>query len=396
MVDILNHISDHSRRAPLAMWNEILGKEGKIDISHFRIIGSRVTFAVTPEEARKMLRGKTDTRGLEGLLLGHDGTKLYHVWVPSMNGLKRSASILIHETIPDPNQLEFTTRPNGVFRKPETITVTTTPPKSAEEVAAIHANTPLHPKQAVRMEPEWQNSMDKELDTIFSRRIFEWTDLPQGKRAIGIKWAYGIKTDRDGNETRKTSRLTVRGDQQTEGIDYDETFASTGRPDSWRVMLALARRDGHEVRQMNVVAAYLYGVLIEDVYLKPDHVVRDYMSRHPDTATAQGYTDDKYIRLTRSLYGLKQSGRCWQEHLRGILTSMGFKPTRSDPAVYTNSNVKVYTHVDDFIYTAASARKLDKFERDLEGHIKIEPTPHPNWLLGVRLGIGADVTTLDQ
>ncbi|GJP70452.1 hypothetical protein CLOP_g1396 [Closterium sp. NIES-67] len=64
-----------------------------------------------------------------------------------------------------------------------------------------------------------------------------------------------------------TQKLTVSRDQ-TKGKDYDEVFASVGKGTTLRVLLAIAALLGWKIRQMDIVTAFLNGIILEEVYMK--------------------------------------------------------------------------------------------------------------------------------
>ena len=76
---------------------------------------------------------------------------------------------------------------------------------------------------------------------------------------------------------------------------------------------------------MDVKTAFLNGKLDQDIYMK-----------QPD-----GCEDDRYpnkvCKLQRSLYGLKQSARCWNLEIDRYLKSAGYKQSDADWCIYTKS-----------------------------------------------------------
>ena len=73
---------------------------------------------------------------------------------------------------------------------------------------------------------------------------------------------------------------------------------------------------------MDVATAFLNGELIEEVYMK-----------QPEGFETKG-EDHLVCRLKRSVYGLKQSSKCWNSVLDERLKKMGFVQTDSDPCIY--------------------------------------------------------------
>ena len=51
---------------------------------------------------------------------------------------------------------------------------------------------------------------------------------PEGKSVVSSIWIYKIQHTVDGNIVGYKARFVARGFSQKEGIDYKETFATTG------------------------------------------------------------------------------------------------------------------------------------------------------------------------
>lgn len=77
-----------------------------------------------------------------------------------------------------------------------------------------------------------------------------------------------------------------------------------------------------DIVQLDVQMAYLQSPVEEDVYVNP----------------VPGYgTHGKAMKLNKSLYGLRQSGKNWFETIDYSLTNIAFVPTWSDPCVYMST-----------------------------------------------------------
>ncbi|GKD95619.1 retrovirus-related pol polyprotein from transposon TNT 1-94 [Tanacetum coccineum] len=92
--------------------------------------------------------------------------------------------------------------------------------------------------------------------------------LPPGKEAIGSKWVFKIKYNSDGTIEHHKARLVILGNNQVEGIDYNEMFAPIAKMVMVRTFLDVAAARNWELYQMDVHNAYLHGDLEEEVYMK--------------------------------------------------------------------------------------------------------------------------------
>ena len=119
------------------------------------------------------------------------------------------------------------------------------------------------------------------------------------------------------------ARLVAQGFLQKHGVDYDETFCPVIRFESVRTVIALAAKNDLKLHQLDITTAFLNGELNEDIYMK-----------QPEGLEVKG-KEHLVCKLNRSLYGLKQSPRCWNETLNSQLKKMHFKQLENDPCIYT-------------------------------------------------------------
>ena len=90
-------------------------------------------------------------------------------------------------------------------------------------------------------------------------------------------------------------------------------------------MLALPNAKDWEIHQLDVKSAYLNGTIDINIYMTQPEGFVD--SSQPD-----------YVcKLKRSLYGLKQSARCWYNTLDAFLVSSGYRKSNADNSIYINS-----------------------------------------------------------
>jgi len=69
---------------------------------------------------------------------------------------------------------------------------------------------------------------------------WELVPRPKGKKIIGSKWVFKVKTNADGSVERYKGRLVAKGYNQRPGFDYLEIFAPTVRMPTIQVVLAMA------------------------------------------------------------------------------------------------------------------------------------------------------------
>ena len=145
----------------------------------------------------------------------------------------------------------------------------------------------------------WKDAAENEYQSLLKNNTWELVERPKDKNVITCKWVFKVKRNADGTVDRYKARLVAQGYSQEEGMDYDDTFAPVARYSSIRSLLAIANQLNLEVHQMDVKTAYLNGDLEHEIYMEqPD----GYVDKHQK---------DLVCRLRKSLYGLKQSARCW-------------------------------------------------------------------------------------
>jgi len=202
---------------------------------------------------------------------------------------------------------------------------------------------------------KWMLAMDEEYQSLMKNNTWTLCRLPVGRTAIRNKWVYTIKS---GTEVRYKARLVAKGFTQRPGIDYEETYSPVVRHDSLRAVLAITAAENLEMVQLDVKTAFLNGDLHEELYMF-----------QPTGFEIEGQ-EDLVCRLNKSLYGLKQASRSWNEKFNNFLVQYGFSQSKADPCVYT---IKTETEltimaiwVDDGIVCSSLQSRLEDIVRYLE------------------------------
>jgi hypothetical protein len=133
-------------------------------------------------------------------------------------------------------------------------------------------------------------------------------------------WVYKARTYASGAVSRYKTRFVANGCSQREGIDYIETFSPVIRLASLRVIFSIAAAQDLELGGLDIDTTFLYAPIREDVYIKQ----------------LLGFDDGtpNVCHIRRCLYGLKQSPREFNELLRDLFVSKGWRQLMSDPCIY--------------------------------------------------------------
>lgn len=217
---------------------------------------------------------------------------------------------------------------------------------------------------------KWVRAMNEEIAALKRNKTWILVNLPKEKpNILDSKWVFKIKRGTD--DVRFKARLVARGFLQREGIDYKETFSPVARYDSVRMLFALAAHKNLKLRKFDVTTAFLNGHLEEVLYMKQP----------------EGYDDGsgKVLRLKKSLYGLKQASKSWNDEFVRALKTYGFEPTKADPCVFVlkekdGSFIVVVLYVDDGAIGGTNEEKIDKFLNYLGQKFEITQGPMDMYL----------------
>lgn len=113
--------------------------------------------------------------------------------------------------------------------------------------------------------------MQEEYDSLIATSTWELGPLPPPPvimHALSSKWIFKTKPDSDATNFRLKAQLVARGFEQQSGVDYDETFAPVVKWSTLRSIIALSVALGWDLQHMDIVTAFLNGVLSDPVYMK--------------------------------------------------------------------------------------------------------------------------------
>ncbi|KAJ1044802.1 hypothetical protein NDA10_002430 [Ustilago hordei] len=221
----------------------------------------------------------------------------------------------------------------------------------------------------------WKEAIRKELEGLEAMGTWEVVHQPPGVPLVDSKVVLRLKLDADGVPVKHKARLVARGFTQREGIDYQETFSPVAPLGAIRAILALAVQNNWEVHALDITMAYLNSTLKEAIYMKPPE--------------GSGVAPGKVYKVVKGLYGLKQSGREWNQEFDRSLRRMGFFQVECAPCIYTKGQGEdmaiVVIYVDDTLVIAPRLETVLKVKKQIGQRWKMEDSGYIDQVLAKHL-----------
>lgn len=235
---------------------------------------------------------------------------------------------------------------------------------------------------------QWEKAIKEELDSLLINNTWSIVPCPNNRNIVDCKWVFTMKNDESGNLTKYKARLVARGFSQQYLVDYQETYAPVARMTSFRMLLAFANQNDLLIHQMDVKTAFLNGFLKDEIYM-----------RVPEGITAN---ENHVCKLNKSIYGLKQSARCWFEHFDKVLKQHGFTNSLVDRCLYfqnkghVTKNIYLILYVDDLVIATFDTNTMTNFKNYLKKTFKMVDLKEINIFLGIKVSRNKNEIILDQ
>ena len=104
------------------------------------------------------------------------------------------------------------------------------------------------------------------------------------------------------------------------------------------------------------------------------------------------------IKLVKTIYGLKQSGRTWYVTLCHSLADLGFQKSEADRAVFyarVDAHIRILSiHVDNCTITGSSVKIQNEFKKRIGEKFKLTDLGPIDWLLGIEVKRNRETRTL--
>ena len=172
--------------------------------------------------------------------------------------------------------------------------------------------------------------MQEELNQFERNKIWTLVSRPKYHPIISAKWVFRNKMNKQGIIIRNKARLVVKGYNQEEGINYDETYAPVVNLKAIKMLLAFASFMDFKLYQMDVKSTFLNGFIEEEVYVEQPLGFESFeFANH-------------VFKLFKALYGLKQAQKAWYERLSNFLLEKGFSKGKVDTTLFIKNSKMIY------------------------------------------------------
>ena len=404
---VRNRLPTSSLQGDITPYEKWYGR--KPDISHLRVFGC-TAYAHIPDQRRQKLDVKTEKLRFVGYSIASKAYKLFNVQTRKMVirrdvvfnetdfecettntrqvSTKVEVDLEIQENVSTNNASttqELSTRPTRVRHPPVRYGIDEFADKAADvrQTPSLHRACDIIEPQTIDQAKqsseakEWLSAAESEYKSLMDNNVWDLVPLPPGRTPIGCKWVFRAKPDANGMVERFKGRLVAKGYAQQPGVDYEETFAPVVRFTSIRALLAYALQRNMLIHQMDVETAFLNSTLDEEIYMN-----------QPDGFIEPG---QKHLvcKLKKSLYGLKQSPRCWNSVLNHYLQSLKFVRSDADMCVYIRNDDGVKTivavYVDDLIVLSDTEQAMTTVKQDLASRFKMKDLGKLHYCLGINI-----------
>ncbi|KAK2067527.1 hypothetical protein P8C59_001263 [Phyllachora maydis] len=260
-------------------------------------------------------------------------------------------------------------------------------------------STPTTYKQVLKLPRDecskWLEAITKEFIQLLELGVFKFLPrslLPSNRKLITCRNVLKVKKDAKNRPIKYKSRLVARGFIQVEGLDYTVTYASTSIPPTWRILLAIGAVLDWEIEQADFIGAFLNSALREEIYMEIPEGLLDLAASNKaiyKLLLKYGYNPStpNIIKLSKALYGRKQSLKEWQDKLKILLKSLGYLPLISDLGVFYNAKTCYFivTYVDDCLFIGPDIGYITDLKKRLNKVYAIEDLGPAAYFLGVQI-----------
>jgi hypothetical protein len=194
----------------------------------------------------------------------------------------------------------------------------------------------------------WRKAIEKELRDM--EKCDVWTlikkeEVPNNRKLIGCKWIF--KEKRDGVHR---ARLVALGYSQVAGVDFTGNYSPVVNDSTFRLILLIIAKFGLKAWSMDIGTAFLNGNLQEEIFMRLPEGFEETNGKR---------ADQMCLKLKKSIYGLVQAAREWNQKFNKEIVKLGYEINNVDPCLFCKREDKKFCliclYVDDMIITGDMA-----------------------------------------
>jgi hypothetical protein len=225
----------------------------------------------------------------------------------------------------------------------------------------------------------WKMAIEDELQSLEEAQVLSGpVRLPEGKRAIGLKFIFAKKMGMDGKIDRYKARMVVNS-TKNDGLSDEMIYSPVVERSSLRVFLAAVATQKWILQQADIKTAFLHSVNPHLDYVRlPKQVVQ--------------HDNDRVRILLKALYGLRRASKAWSDTFNEWATSNGFCQSDTDPCIFYHSglNVVMAVYVDDVLFAGEDQNSVDKSCELLQQKFESRVMGVPKYFLGMNVQYNRD------
>ena len=237
----------------------------------------------------------------------------------------------------------------------------------------------------------WKEPLRKEFEGILERKTWTIVDRKEadGTQVITTRPVLTTKYDAEMNPTIKKARIVAHGHKQVYGVNYLESSSFPVRIENIRTLLSVCAAKQWHVKQIDINQAYLQADIDVPIFIELPDVFNDIMNTKIDA-------ERNVCRLNKSLYGLKQAGKCWSdEYSLFFVNDLGLTQSKMEPGIFFNDDMILAIYVDDIVIGSADDGHITRFIDAINEKYGCKHPSHFT-LLGIRTVINETAIDLDQ
>ncbi len=205
-----------------------------------------------------------------------------------------------------------------------------------------------------------RNAVAAEIQNMYDGGVWEYSNRNEAKGRLIPSFMF-LKPKYSNSEFVKLkARLVACGNlqKQEEQLAFRNS-SPTASLNTLFLVVAVAAKNSLHISACDITAAYLNADLDESIFMKLNKEISDCIRSHLIVPSEES---EIIVKLKKSLYGLKQSGKNWYKLLKSTLKEFGLIASEFDPCLMMSKSKDflVGIYVDDLLIASADSKRTQK------------------------------------